>query len=238
MIFKPCNKNGCINGYIKKFNEELGIDIMTHCNCRTEFNSKISMEANKQRLNIPTLPENYNLDNYLGTKSLKVIQALKRYIKDFNVLESHCLYLHGQMFTQKTTVAQYIQMEIEKQDYSTKFLHFSELLDLLKYGFKPNNEDINRELIEPDYDFIVIDKFLESSNPNNNNLSTFQLGTVMQYLTYVSHKDIVFAFTTNVSQKDLMKKYPSLLSFFNSKGKFAFIEFRDNYYEELERLVK
>ena len=108
--FIPCDD--CDSGYRYIRSKEKG-NHAKRCSCYTKFLERRHLEIDLFSSGLSQSIYNYNINTYIGTKSLSEITKVERYIKNFNsTFRSIHLYMYGTNGTQKTTIAQYIGREL------------------------------------------------------------------------------------------------------------------------------
>ncbi len=133
--FIPCDD--CDNGYRYIRSKEKG-NHAKRCSCYTKFLERRHLEIDLFSSGLSQSIYNYNINTYIGTKSLSEIKKVERYIKNFDsTFKSIHLYLYGTNGTQKTSLSQYIGRELLRQKFSVKYVLMNEMIkNLTKEGFE------------------------------------------------------------------------------------------------------
>lgn len=135
---------------------------VVECECHKKYVMRETLRCKAQDANIWTDAFDYNIDtDYIGTKSLKEVSRLKKYVTNFSKYSDAIVYLHGPNGTQKTTLAQWIGASVLCQGYSVKYLLMQTLLMTLS-GFERSEEKQQEKQIEieklKDTDLLIIDE--------------------------------------------------------------------------------
>ncbi len=145
--------------------EDEGKRKVAECECHKKWveNSRVLINADKNKIWVSQSSQNYNLDSYKGSNSKKEVAKIKRYITEYpykNELHELCLYFHGVERTQKTTVAQYIGLSLFKSGYKACYTTQQLFNSIVCKPFttEDEREDIKRTLARyDDSDLLIID---------------------------------------------------------------------------------
>ena len=164
--FKPCAdcENSENPGYIKKGNT------IFECDCLKKYHSYITFYKYLESLGVPFGYIDYSLNSYIGEKSKKSIEDIKKIIGkvDIFVREGMQLYFSGPDNTQKTSIACYFLKKVAMKGFSVYYISMPQLLYKLKQvKFARNIEDVLEEqtiikTIE-NCGFLVIDDCFDKS---------------------------------------------------------------------------
>ena len=220
--FIPCrncaSKPGPEPGfYFKKFPDRPQKGVV-ECECHKQFVLRGLLECKAREANIWPEALDYNIESYLGTKSIKEVQRLKKYVYEFSNYKDAMVYMHGPNGTQKTTLAHWIGISVLHQGYSVKYLLMQSLLITLS-GFE---KDVGRqqdklEEIEKlkDVDLLIVDESFSRDKVTIYD-SGYQLPFLDRFLRErheMSKKGIVFV--SNKPPEDIAKQKfsPSIEAF-------------------------
>lgn len=102
---------------------------VVECECHKQFVQRELLQYKAAASNIWPQAFDYNIDtDYVGTKSIKEIQRLKKYVYEFSNYKNVMVYIHGPNGTQKSTLAHWIGANVLHQGYSVKYLLMQSLL--------------------------------------------------------------------------------------------------------------
>lgn len=227
MKFKPCNQNGCKNGYI--ITNENGIDAITPCQCRFNYTQN---EINKLSFKEAGLPEkiwNYKITDYVGQDKNNNIMKINKFIEKFDekYFNIH-LYFLGDNGTQKSTVARYIVKELVKNGKTGKYMLVDEVLrDLTKLN--DENKLINEEEMQS-ADILILDEFdAEKVLVYNSGYQISFLTSFLKTRLEKMNKSTIFISNNSVTDETFIKKFGKTISDMISREISDTLIFEDNY---------
>ncbi len=164
--FIPCrncaSKPGPAPGfYFKKVKDRPQMGVI-ECECHKQFILQRHLESKVLEAGIWPEAISYNPDkNYLGTRSIKEVERLKKYVYEFSKYKDLMVYMWGTNGTQKTYLAHWIGASVLHQGYSVKYLLMQSLLITLS-GFEKDDGRQQDKLAEieklRDVDLLIVDE--------------------------------------------------------------------------------
>lgn len=132
------------------------------CECHKHYVLKELLQYKAREANIWPNAFDYNIDtDYVGTKSLKEVQRLKKYVFEFSNYKDVMVYLWGPNGTQKTTLAHWIGANVIHQGYTVKYLLMQTLLMTIS-GFEKDEARQQEKQAEIDrlknVDLLIVDE--------------------------------------------------------------------------------
>jgi len=244
--FSPCNrcsqKNGKIpDGYFYKTIVENGHSYTVVEECRDHKVWRKNKEIYDLYVNNGFQEKDfyYDIDTYIGKKSINNIQRLKTYInkiKDIQV-RSSILYLYGIPGTQKTTVAQWLGKEIIKAGFSCSYFYMKKLIDYLFEA--PNNEDKMfwvKKVINDDV-VIIDESFSKNKISSLWGDSKYNIGNLGEFIRNKVSANKGIIFISNDSPAKLLEDKFDLpiidIILRETTKKNSVFEFQDNYISTL-----
>ena len=251
--FVPCRK--CVGkngrnpeGYIIKSvpapNGQGTVEVAEECSCHKAWKESTKLEAYMQKANIASDAAKYDINSYVGTKSLANVNRIKTFterslskdepqeIKD--ALAASCLYIYGKNGTQKTTLAMWMGYQFLRAGKKVRYILMNDLLKLLMKAER--DEDIQKQLEKlAEVDLLIIDESFDKGKITiyKSNYQIPFLDSFLRSRIQTNKKGIVFisnvnmneieANNFNVSIQDLVTRNVNIC-----KG---FMEFEDNYME-------
>lgn len=211
---------------------------VVECECHKEWVKKNSIYIHAYKNNIWVDPDSldYSLDKYVG-KNIGTIKTIRKYLERYDLESTRkmCLYLQGEGYTQKTTVAQHIGLSIFRLGYSAFYFQMKALNDLFKSPFSLNVEEANEnkfilDRIEQSDCLIIDDAFDKNIAP------VYSTGSQSPYIESflrerIDNKKKGVIFVSRVLPKDIKKNgySDSLQSFveMNTIAKHTLFHFQD-----------
>lgn len=199
--FIPCRKckhqegSEIPDGYIKI---EGGLK---ECDCHKKWvhDKRLFIDYKKANFNISFFENSF--DDYVGIKSISVIERLKNYIKCFENNETKekaiasIIYFYGNNGTQKTSVANYIGHELLNHKIKVHYILMKELIDKL---WMSQRDEEAKNFIEriSNTDVLIID---ESFSKDKIHLwaSGNQLGYIDEFIRERVNKNKGIIFISN-----------------------------------------
>lgn len=177
--FVPCGI--CNNGYVR-IKTKSGFEGLARCQCRIQYEERIFEEMKLYEANIPKSIMGYSIDSYIGPDKNGNIPKLKKFVEQFKEkFLNKILYMHGDIGTQKTTLACWIGRELLKKGVSVKYTLMNKLMiDLQEERFDENTK------IEPYYkcDCLIIDRAFDSKQ-----LTLYKSGYQIPFIdTFLRHR--------------------------------------------------
>lgn len=113
---------------------------VVECVCHKKWRLSIKLSSDLKRSNL-WVDWQYDIKSYKGVKSQEDLQALQSYVDKFEELKSQMVYAYGPNGTQKTTLLQWVGVELTKKGYSIYYTLMESLTNLLLPNFdKPSEE--------------------------------------------------------------------------------------------------
>jgi DNA replication protein DnaC len=207
---------------------------VVECDCHKQYVTQETLYHKAKDADIWSEAFSYNIDTeYVGVRSIKDVQRLKKYVYEFPSFKSTMVYLYGPNGTQKTTLAHWIGANVIHQGYSVKYLLMQSLLMIIS-GFERNEikQDEKQNEIEKlkNVDLLIVD---ESWNKSAVTLykSGYQLPFLGEFLkdrVEVRKKGIVFV--SNTSPKEIPSAFEAPLQDFVSRNTMkTTLLFEDNF---------
>ena len=163
--FIPCRicatKPGPAPGfYFKKVKDRPQLGVV-ECECHKQFILQRHLESKVMEAGVWAEAINYDPDkNYLGTKSIKEVEHLKKYVYGFPKHKDLMVYMWGTNGTQKTYLAHWVGASILHQGYSVRYLLMQSLLMTL-VGFDKDDgrqQEKNAEIEKlKNVDLLIVD---------------------------------------------------------------------------------
>lgn len=165
--------------YITLSNGQQGI---MECTCHKKYVQEEVLRINSEKSGIWYV--DYDVSQYVGTKSLANVEKLKAFVSRFKEpkFSSSVLYLYGPNGTQKTTLAQWMGLNLLRDKVSVRYLLMQHLITLLKDKDFETDEAVLDEIEAlKNIDCLIID---EAFNPTSVTLykSGYQLPFLVQFL--------------------------------------------------------
>lgn len=160
--FIPCrncpnrSKGGPMLGYY--YDKLNGFDIVKECDCHRKW--RLEQEFNRELI-LSNINPDYTLDNYVGTKSINDIEALKTILMyPDKFIYKKMIYIYGPNGCQKTTMCQALGKELIKKGYSVQYQTMNEIITALVQSFDDPNQEQKDYLIQrcSNCDFLIIDE--------------------------------------------------------------------------------
>ncbi len=109
---------------------------VVECECHKRYMSHVNLRRRARQSSIWIEALDYNIDkDYVGTRSVKEVSRLKKYVQEFSRFTSSMVYMYGPNGTQKTTLAHWVGANVLRQGYTVKYLLMQNLLETLS-GFE------------------------------------------------------------------------------------------------------
>jgi len=211
---------------------------VVECECHKQFVIQETLQHKAIDANVWPEAFSYNIDTeYTGTRSLKDVQRLKKYVYEFPNFKSSVVYMYGPNGTQKTTLAHWIGANVLHQGYSVKYLLMQSLLMTIS-GFERDESKQAEKQAEieklANTDLLIID---ESFSKDKVTLyeSGYQLPFLDRFLrerVEIKKKGIVFISNKPPSEIERQKFSASIQNFIERntvKPNGACLLFEDNY---------
>ena len=241
--FVPCricaNKPGPMPGFYfvtYKGTEQKGV---TECECHKQYVLRETLQHRARDASIWPNAFDYNIDHdYVGTKSLKEIQRLKKYVYEFPNFKNVMVYLYGPNGTQKTTLAHWIGANVLHQGYTVRYLLMQTLLMTIS-GFEKDEARQQEKQAEieklKNVDLLIVDESFSKDKVTIYE-SGYQLPFLDRFLREryeVMQKGIVFISNKPPGEIEKQKFSPSIQDFvvrntLRSTGSTV-LYFEDNY---------
>jgi len=180
----------------------------------------------------------YDIGDYIGTKSLDNIDRLKKYVAGFtNDFGSTMVYLHGPNGTQKTTLAHWIGAQVIMQGKTVRYVLMQNLLSLMSSNVFENDEEKLRNLNElRSVDLLIVDESFSKDKVTIYE-SGYQLPFLDRFLRErfeMNQKGIVFVSNKKPDEIESQKFSKSIqdLVVRNTTAVGTSLEFVDNYVRE------
>lgn len=251
--FVPCRK--CLGkngqnpeGYIIKRipsgNGKTTVEVAEECACHKAWREATKLEAYMQKANIAVDTAKYDINDYVGTKSIENVERLKKYVSRSldkneapevtNALAASCLYMYGRNGTQKTTLAMWMGYQFLKAGKKVRYILMNDLLKLLMKAER--DEDAQKQLEKiSEVDMLIIDESFDKGKITiyRSNYQIPFLDSFLRNRIQTNKKGIIFISNVamneiefngfNSSIQDLVTRNVNIC-----KG---FMEFEDNYME-------
>ena len=132
------------------------------CECHRQYLLKEKLQLQAADAHIWPNAFDYDIDrDYVGTKSLKDVIRLKKYVFEFSKFKDAMVYMWGPNGTQKTTLAHWIGANVLHQGYSVKYLLMQTLLMTIS-GFEKDETKQAEKLAEieklKNVDLLIVDE--------------------------------------------------------------------------------
>lgn len=222
------------------------VEVVEECSCHKAWRKAVRLEGAMKKAGIPQDVANYDINTYVGTKSLENISRLKKFVERslskeetmsvHDRLAASCLYLYGRNGTQKTTVAMWMGYKFLEAGKKVRYILMNDLLKMLQKSER--DEDMRSQLDKlSDVDLLLIDESFDKGK-----LTIYKSGYQIPFLDsflrnriQTNSKGIIFISNVNIEEiesngfnasiQDLVRRNVTL-----SKG---FMEFEDNYMDNV-----
>jgi DNA replication protein DnaC len=244
--FVPCRncatKPGPQSGFYfvrYKNSQQKGV---VECECHKQFVLRELLQYRAVASNLWPQAFDYNIDtDYVGTKSVKEIQRLKKYVFEFPSYKSVMLYMYGPNGTQKSTLAHWVGVNILHQGYSVKYLLMQSLLMTIS-GFEKDEVRQQEKQAEIEklktVDLLIVDEAFSKDKVTIYD-SGYQLPFLDRFLRErceIAQKGIIFISNKPPGEIEKQKFSASIQDFVmrntDKPAGLTRLYFEDNYKEE------
>ena len=242
--FVPCRsckgKKGPKPGFYYTDVEYSGItsQAVVECDCHKTYVQRemLAIRANEADIWLAAL--DYNIDHeYKGTKSLKNVERLKKYVFEFDKFQSAMVYLYGPNGTQKTTLAHWVGANVLHKGYSVRYLLMQNLLSILTSGFDSDEAKIAKVEKLRDVDLLIVDEAFSKATVTLWK-SGYQLPFLQQFLkdrVETQKKGIVFV--SNTDPLSVPEEFGlALRDFVDRNTRQTKLLFEDNFIKEAPKI--
>jgi len=249
--FIPCRKckDSITPGYLyrEKKDPSTGVTYRyrEQCECLKQHKKKELTKIRARRVGLrPSVYEqDYNpLTDYVGDKSSDSVMKVVKYVENFDTTYNHqSLYLFGPNGTQKTTIAQWVALEMIKAKKNVAYVLMRQFINaLVENQYSRNDEDPTAKAAREEYikravnsDLLIMDEAFDLSKVTIYK-SQYQIPFLDEFLRDrmdVQEKPIIFVSNVPINQIDASTFSKSITNLLerqiNSKG--ASLPFYDNY---------
>lgn len=240
--FIPCRscpnriKGGPIPGYY--YDELNGFPIVKECDCHIKWRHE--QELNRE-LVLSNVNPDFTFDDYVGTKSLQDLNALKQIAENpekFNYKKM--IYVYGPNGVQKTSMCQALGKELIQKGYKVQYQSMNEIINALVKSFNDPDQDQKDYLIQrcASCDFLIIDESFDIKKVTLYN-SGFQLPFLDNFLRSrfdINKKSIIFI--SNKKQTEIEKEGfgQSLQSLIERNTRQSTLMFNDMWIENANKI--
>lgn len=165
--FIPCRKcpnreaGGPEAGYY--YDEVDGFKVVRECECHIRWRRQ--QELNR-RMFLSNINPDFTFDDYVGTKSLNDLAALRKIAADpERFMYKKMVYVYGPNGCQKTSMCQCLGKSLIEQGYDVMFFTMNEILTALVRSFNDSDQERKDYLIKRcnECDFLIIDESFDVS---------------------------------------------------------------------------
>lgn len=236
-MYQPCDKckDSEFPGYLKKRIKGDKEGSLSPCKCKLEYSKRLKLKLLLRQSNLPLSILDLSFNDYLGDRSKKNIEILKKYIKNFGTENSNpFLYLWGDPGTQKTTLASIVGKEIIKVNKQVSILYI-ENMDIIVStlgSFKKNEEQIELEGSLLNCDVLIIDEaFFKKYSTSVSDYHITNIRYVLKHRMEVEKKPTIFI--SNISPIQINKHgFPRAIEDMIIRNcREQILKFEDNYLE-------
>ena len=246
MIYVPCRKckkASAILGYILEKDED-NRSWLRKCECLKKYQASAFLSIKMKEANLKSsmaeAAEPYNpLKDYKGHQSLDAMNKLVKYITEYDtdVFKNQSLYLYGPFNTQKTTLANWVGMNLIKKSKTVYYTMMRTLLNaLVDVSYDEDNKPEQKEIIKNarEADYLILDESFDS-----NKLTMYKSGYQLPFLdefirTRMDIQERPVLFISNVPIDNITDSFPMFDSLKNLlirkiQIKGAELTFMDDY---------
>jgi len=208
--FIPCRscpnltKGGPAKGYY--YDEVNGYQVIKECSCHKKWRKEQELALKLEQSNIRP---DYTFDNYVGTKSLRDLNALKTVAENPDrFLYKTMIYLYGPNSCQKTSMVQSLGKELIMKDFTVMYTTMKDLISAIIVGSEtfedPAKEDKDYLLKKcTECDFLIIDEAFDKEKVKIYN-SGYQIPYLDNFIRTrfeIGKKSIIFV--SNKKQEEI-----------------------------------
>ena len=225
-------KGGPEQGYF--YDEVNGYQVIKECSCHKTWRREQELAVKLTQSNIQP---DYTFDNYVGTQSLRDLNALKMVADNPDrFLYKTMIYLYGSNGCQKTSMIQALGKELIVKDYTVMYMTFKDLVPVIKVG-TDTFEDPAKE--EKDYllkkcaecDFLIVDEAFDKEKYKVS-ASGYEIPYIDNFFRTrfeISKKSIIFVSNKKPEQIESEGFGKSLQSFVTRNTRKSTLIFLDNW---------
>lgn len=236
--FIPCRscpnltKGGPAKGFY--YDEIDGMKVVKECDCHKRWvqEQKLTLELSKSNIH-----PDYTFDDYVGSKSLKDLNALRKVASNPEKFKyKTMIYVYGGNGCQKTSMVQALGKVLIEKGYSVMYEKMDDLINALIVGnqsFEDSTKEEKEYIVKrcTECDFLIIDESFDKKKVSLYN-SGYQLPFLDNFLRSrfeISKKSIIFV--SNVKQTSISTEGfgPSLQSLIVRNTMGSTLTFLDNW---------
>lgn len=207
---------------------------ISKCNGYKRFEADRNLEIDCKASNVHT---DYTWDSYIGTKSIKSVEKLKRYSSETEKFKDKSLYVYGKNSTQKTSMCKVLGKELIRNGKTVKYILMQDLIDILCDCTDFNEETAHNASMERmrllNVDYLIIDECFDRTK-----VMVYKSGFQIPYLdTFLrkrleeNRKPIVFISNVEPSRIEDSGYGASINALVKRNTTGAVLEFLDDFYD-------
>jgi len=196
---RKCHNKARIPGYISTLDKD-GYEKYVECECHVKWRTEREVAIKLASSGFSQTDYDYDIDSYVGNKSLSEVDKLKKLAFNFDHFKSEAVYLFGDNGTQKTTLAKWVGCQLLSQGFTVQYVLMQNLIKSLTILDDEEREDKVRKYY--DADLLIIDEVFDR-NKVTLYKSNFQIPFLDQFVRdrLDSHrKAIIFVSNKTVAQ--------------------------------------
>jgi hypothetical protein len=191
----------CKNGYIKKENG------VVECECHKAWVKECMVYIGAEKNNIWTTPEAIDYDpifDHFGIKDKDEIQKLISYTEHYSdpLFRQTCVYIYGNPNTQKTTIAQWMGLEIFRRGFTAHYERMHNFVNkLVPVGFK--DLEVHKKYYDKlmEVDCLILDDAFDKAKVGIQNFHIPYVESFLRDRIETANKGVIFV--SSISIEDI-----------------------------------